>query len=208
MKNNYDHIAGMYDFLSRLVYGRAQVQVQLDLLPYIKPGSRILIVGGGSGWILEEIATRHASGLEIVYVEISIRMLRLSKKRHYGKNKVTFIHGAIEDTTLTGDFDTVITAFLFDNFAEKRVTTVFNLLNAQLKPSGIWLFADFVLENGHAGLWKKIILKLMYTFFRLICHVEAKHLVNMSPFFKNYEPLASSVKYFGFIKGIAYQKSC
>lgn len=206
MKNNYDHIAGMYDFLSRLVYGRAQVQVQLDLLPYIKPGSRILIVGGGSGWILEEIAARHASGLEMVYVEISIRMLRLSKKRYYGKNKVSFIHGAIENITPTDNFDVIITAFLFDNFAKKRATMIFNRLNALLKPSGIWLFADFVLENGRANFWKKIILKLMYTFFRLICHVEARHLINMTPFFEDYVPLASSIKYFGFIKGIAYQK--
>ena len=96
MKNNYDRIARYYDTLSRLVFFRSQIKAQTDQLQVIPPGSRILIVGGGTGWILEEIAKVQASGLSITYVEISEEMLRLSKERGVKDIEVIFIHASAE----------------------------------------------------------------------------------------------------------------
>ena len=78
MKNNYNTIAGYYDFLSRTIFQRSIINAQVALLSYIKPNSTVLIVGGGTGWILEKI---EPAGLEITYVEISENMLALSRKR-------------------------------------------------------------------------------------------------------------------------------
>ncbi len=86
-QNNYDTVAFCYDRLSRLIYGKTQVNAQTALLPFISNGSRILIAGGGTGWILDEINKTHPSGLEIVYIERSAKMLLRSKKRNCGINE-------------------------------------------------------------------------------------------------------------------------
>jgi SAM-dependent methyltransferase len=97
MQNNYDPIARYYDVLSRLVYFRAQLKAQTDQLLFIPANSRILITGGGTGWILEEISKVRPSGLNITYVEISEKMLALTKKRDIKENTITYIHAAAED---------------------------------------------------------------------------------------------------------------
>ncbi|RZL39782.1 MAG: methyltransferase domain-containing protein [Pedobacter sp.] len=110
--NNYDKIANYYDSLSRLVFGKSQLNAQINQLKNIKKNSSILIVGGGTGWILEEIGKRHPSGLKITYVEISAKMLALSKDRDYGANSVLFIHSSIEDFNLGDHFNIILTPFL------------------------------------------------------------------------------------------------
>jgi hypothetical protein len=59
MAASFNNSAWFYDRLSRLVYGKAIVNTQLYLLGYIQPNSNILIVGGGTGWILDEITRLH-----------------------------------------------------------------------------------------------------------------------------------------------------
>jgi len=173
MAANFNNSAWFYDGLSRLVYGGALVNAQLYLLGFIEPGSRVLIVGGGTGWILEELTKIHPSGLCITYVEIAVAMMDLSKKRDTGSNEVVYIQNAIEQVNLTPDFDAVITPFLFDNFTEQTLHTVFTHIHALLKPQGLWLNADFQLTGRW---WQQLLLKSMFVFFRLICGIEASKL--------------------------------
>lgn len=209
MKNNYDNIANLYDFLSRLIFFKTQVKAQVEILKYIKANSTILIVGGGSGWILEELAKLHPEGLVIDYVEISEKMLNRSKKRDYKKNNVFFFRTAIEDYQSINSFDVIITAFLFDNFLEEKATEVFSLLNKQLRSAGNWLYTDFYVNPRKDSSWKRWLLAIMYKFFRYICDVEADKLVNMERYFKNsgYTEIKHSSYYLGFIKGIVYRKN-
>lgn len=165
MKNNYDRIAGYYDVLSRMVYFRAQMKAQIDQLSAIPVNSTILIAGGGTGWILEEIARIHPSGLKITYVEISSKMLDISKKRDVKANTVTYIHSAMEDFKTTALYDVIITAFFFDNFAADSVGTVFNQLNGLLKSGGLWLFSDFYYTEKSGKVWQRLLLQAMYSFF-------------------------------------------
>jgi ubiquinone/menaquinone biosynthesis C-methylase UbiE len=205
MKNNYDNVASFYDTLSKLVFSRSQVKAQVALLPHIRPNSRVLIVGGGTGWILEEIARIQPETLDIIYVEISARMIALSEKRNTGGNKVTFLNQGIEQFETKEPFDVIITPFLFDNFAKERAEQVFHQLNRLAKDK--WLFIDFVPKQSHR--WQKWLLNSMYVFFRLLCNVEATHLADMQPFFEaaGYHPIQNAYYYFGFIKSIAYEKS-
>ena len=173
MAANFNNSAWFYDGLSRLVYGRALINAQLYLLSFIEPGSRVLIVGGGTGWILEKLTKMHPSGLHITYVEVAVAMMDLSKKRDTGSNEVVYIQNAIEQVNLTPDFDVVITPFLFDNFTEQTLHTVFAYIHALLKPDGLWLNADFQLTGKW---WQQLLLKSMFVFFRLICGIEASKL--------------------------------
>jgi len=206
--NNYNKIAKHYDFLSRLVFGQSQVIAQKNQLKYIKDNSTILIVGGGTGWILTEIAQLHLTGLKITFVEISSKMIELSMNRDRGSNQVTFITSRIEDFHSDERFDVIFTPFLFDNFSEDRCVQVFNQLNHNLNKNGLWLFVDFTIASTGSNWWKKLFLKAMYAFFKIICNVEARKLINLQPYFinENYKKLEERFYYQHFIKAIVYQK--
>jgi len=208
MPANYDKIAGVYDFLSRMVFGGQIVKAQLCLLHFIPAGSRVLIVGGGTGWILEQITRQQASGISIDYVEASAQMIRISKNRNYGTNNVNFIQLPIEDFTTTGLYDVILTPFLFDNFKSDKIEVIFKQLHALLKTNGYWLHVDFFYNENRGCLWQKLLLKLMYFFFGLICNVEANELVNMEEYFATaYQKKMEQAFYFGFIKSTAYLKT-
>jgi ubiquinone/menaquinone biosynthesis C-methylase UbiE len=180
MAANYNNSAWFYDRLSRLVYGNALVNAQLFLLDHIAPGSNVLIIGGGTGWILDELTKLHPSGLCITYVEIAANMMALSKKRDTGSNEVTFINSAIEKLNLPPDFDVVVTPFLFDNFTEQTLNIVFTHTHKLLKPDGLWLNADFQLTGKW---WQQFLLKTMFLFFKIICRIEASKLPEIEAHF-------------------------
>ena len=204
MAANYNNSAWFYDRLSRLVYGRALINAQVYLLQFIKPGSTILIVGGGTGWILDEITKLHPSGIQITYAEVAVNMITLSKKRNTGNNDVIFINDAIENISLTADFDTVITPFLFDNFTDQTLQTVFTHIHCSLKPGGLWLNADFQLSGKW---WQVFLLKAMFLFFRIICGIEASRLPAIEDQFEQhgYHTSAAQTFFGDFIISKAYK---
>lgn len=156
-----------------MVYGRALINAQVYLLQFVPADADILIAGGGTGWILEELAKIHSSGLQITYVEVAADMMALSKKRNTGSNKVTFINDAVENVNPDTKFDVIMTPFLFDNFTEQTTRKVFNHLHNLLGPSGLWLNADFQLTGKW---WQKFLLRSMFLFFRMLCNIEASEL--------------------------------
>lgn len=209
MLNNYDRIAANYDRLSRLIFGKAIVRAQQSLLPLLAPPARVLIVGGGTGWILEEIARFHPAGLTIDYVEISSKMLDLARKRDFKDNQVIFVHAGIEDYTAPAAYKVVMTPFLFDNFGRERAQVVFEKLNNMLENGGLWLFTDFHIDKGLNRLWQKALLRSMYVFFRNISHVEADQLPDMQALFKtsNFRIISETFHFGRFIHSVAYGKS-
>jgi ubiquinone/menaquinone biosynthesis C-methylase UbiE len=183
MAANYNNSAWFYDRLSKLIYGKALIRSQVYLLKLIPAKSRILIVGGGTGWILEEIAKIHPSGLVITYIEVAPRMIGLSRKRKAGNNQIVFINEPVENVSLRNDFDVVITPFLFDNFTEENFQKIFSHIHSALKPGGLWLNADFRLTGKW---WQKLMLRSMFLFFRTICVIEAKKLPGIQAAFDKY----------------------
>ena len=207
MKGNYDNVAPFYDLLSNLVFGDSILQAQLLLVNAIPANSCVLIIGGGTGQILEEISKKYMSGLQITYVEISKKMISLSKKRSTGNNSVVFINHSISDVTFYQQFDVVITPFLFDNFSTRTTKVLFNKIDILLKPFGLWLFADFQLSEKNK-LWQKWLLNFMYFFFRLLCGIEASHLPDTASLFKDHKyQLVSKQTFYGkFIYSSIYLK--
>jgi ubiquinone/menaquinone biosynthesis C-methylase UbiE len=208
MPVNYNPVAGYYDFLSRLLFGQSEIRAQVQLLASIRPGDRVLIVGGGTGWVLEKIAAVHSSGLSITYVESSSRMMARSKRRDCRQNQVSFIQLPIEQFTTTEQYDCILTAFLFDNFSASQATAVFRVLDPLLKTGGHWLFADFYLHKGKPRFWQALLLQSMYIAARILCKVETQSLVDMEPIFADahYRQLYTSYYYRQFIQSVVYQK--
>jgi ubiquinone/menaquinone biosynthesis C-methylase UbiE len=205
MPANYNNSAWFYDRLSRMVYGKALIRAQVYLLKHIPTNANILIAGGGTGWILEELTKLHPSGLKIKYVEVAPKMMLLSKKRNAGNNEIIFINDAIENISLSADFDVVITPFLFDNFTEQTLKKVFNHVHTSLKTGGIWLNTDFQLTGKW---WQKILLKSMFLFFKVLCNIEASQLPDTEKRFMqhSYQVIAQHTFFKDFIVSKVFKK--
>ena len=194
MAANYDNSAWFYDRVSKAVFGRAPVRSQVYLLQFIPPQSSILIAGGGTGRILEEIAKVRPYGLKITYAEVSVNMIARSQKRNAGDNTVTFINDAVENIKPQQEYDIVVTPFLLDNFKEENLQTIFACIHHSLKPDGLWLNADF---RQTGKWWQNILLRSMLLFFRIICGIEATKLPNIEKCFESFGYKAIEKKLFG-----------
>jgi ubiquinone/menaquinone biosynthesis C-methylase UbiE len=207
-QNNYDPIANYYDLLSRLVFGRAEIRAQVEMLGHMQAASRVLVVGGGTGWILEEFAAIYPDGLYITYVEPSGRMMALAKKRNWRHNTFLFVQLPVEQFVTDDRYDCILTGFVFDNFSPGHAGRVIGLLHPLLKDSGYWLFADFYCPKKEGKLWQRVLLTSMYLSAKLILKVSASRLTDTEPLFAvaGYRQVWTGYYYSRFIKSIVYQK--
>ncbi len=205
MAANYNNSAWFYDALSRMVYGRSLVKAQVWLLQFVPKNANVLIAGGGTGWILEELTRIHPAGLNITYVEVAGNMIALSQKRVTGHNQVLFINNAVENMVLPTDFDVVITPFLFDNFTEETLQRVFCHIHKLLEPGGLWLNCDFQLTGKW---WQNVLLGGMFVFFRAICKIEASGLPDINRQFeeKGYQLMDEKTFFGKFVLSRVYKK--
>jgi ubiquinone/menaquinone biosynthesis C-methylase UbiE len=202
----YNKVAWFYDGLCRLVLGSMVKKSQTDLLSFIPANASILLVGGGTGWILEEITKLHPAGLQITYVDISSKMIEHSKKRNVGTNTLEFITAPIENIDLAGcSYDIIFTPFLLDGLLQSTYHTVFKKLDACLKTGGKWLYVDFQISDT-SSFWQKALLKFMYLFFRLSCKIEAVRLPVVDIDFAAYRVLNKRTYGKDFIISLALQK--
>jgi ubiquinone/menaquinone biosynthesis C-methylase UbiE len=202
---SYDIVAPFYDRLAKVVFGDEILRAQRFLLESIRPGSEILIVGGGTGQLLEDICKQYRSGLRIHYIELSEKMLALSRKRYTAQNELYFVNAAVQQVRLDCMFDVIITPFLFDNFSAGTCRFVFEKLNEALKPKGVWLYADFKIKKEKEW-WQKPLLSLMYIFFKVWCGIEANRLHETDSIFTqhNFKVLRSKTFYHDFILSAVY----
>ncbi|HEX6890791.1 MAG TPA: methyltransferase domain-containing protein [Chryseolinea sp.] len=175
MAGGFDRIAPFYDSLARFVFGDSIKRCQLEYLNKIPPGAKVLILGGGTGWILVEMMKANPT-CTVWYVEASIKMVEIAKKRLIGlsHSDVFFINGTEKDLQQYNDicFDAVITNFYFDLFTPGSLNDVLVCIKKYIYPGSILLVCDFV----DRAWWQRFLLFLMYRFFRWTCGIEAKNL--------------------------------
>ncbi|WP_162618548.1 class I SAM-dependent methyltransferase [Pedobacter yulinensis] len=181
-KRGYDRIAAHYDWMSRLVFGGAQVRAQTDHLGELTAGRRLLIAGGGTGWILDELA-KTPQALDIVYVETSEQMTRLSEGRARGNNRIEFVKASAVNYSTENPFDVIFTPFIFDHFAQAGAEELFANLDRLLVPGGRWIYADFKKPEPADAWWQQMLAKIMYRFFNLLDIVEVRHMPDMEQVF-------------------------
>lgn len=208
MDNNFNSIAFIYDLLARLVFGSAIRKAQWHFLQEIPPNASILILGGGTGWILKKILMLRQADF-ITYIDASEKMLYRSKRRlnEGQKSKVNFILGdekSIDGQTL---YDVVITNFVLDLFRPERLNQVMEVLKGSLKKDGYWLFTDFnIINDIKRQWWQKFMLTIMYKFFKIVCNIEATDLPDFDLHFASNGLKEKSYKtfYSGFIISKVY----
>lgn len=175
---NFDQIAPVYDALASVVFGRSLERAQAVFLDRIPAGTSVLIVGGGTGWLLERLlATGQLS--RIVYLEASARMLARATRRVLNRQRLGTVEFRLGDETAllpNEQFDVVITPFVLDLFTEQTLRTrLLPRLRMVLKPGGQWLVTDFVPAIGWG---RKTLVRAMIWFFRLTANIETRHLAD------------------------------
>jgi len=176
--NNFDKVAPYYDQLARLIFSDSIKKAQLEFLDQIKPKSKVLILGGGTGWIIQELMAIEKD-VEVFYVEKSSKMLEIARSRLNSEDlqKTHFIYNSIEDWNTEINFDIVICNFFLDVFSEVKLQQkIIPKLKYLLKSGGKLLVADF--QNKKNLLWQKLLLWMMHVFFGKVSKLESKQLTN------------------------------
>ena len=193
VSNNFNRIAWCYDFLARLVFGDKLKIAQQLVVPYLNDGDKLLIIGGGSGWIINEIL-KVKKVHEIDYVEASEAMLKKAKAITIGRStevKLNFIHGDENSISSLGDYDRILACYFFDMFQQERLDHILSKLVHSLSAEGKLLVVDFHCSSA-SPFSHRLLLKIMYTFFNLTCALEAKGLLDFKETAKRYGLLCES----------------
>ncbi|MBC6607289.1 class I SAM-dependent methyltransferase [Hymenobacter sp. BT188] len=171
-------MAAFYDPLARLVFGSALQRAQQAALAYLPPSTpSVLIVGGGTGWVLLETLKLRPRA-RILYLEASAVMLRksqalLQRQAPAHVAQVEFKLGTEADLPPGAQFDALITFFLLDLFILPDLRLLLPRLKAVCKPGATWLVADFCPTEVW---WQRGLLTVMYAFFRLMANIKARRL--------------------------------
>ncbi|MBB6612231.1 class I SAM-dependent methyltransferase [Pontibacter sp. Tf4] len=205
--SGFDRVASFYDPLARLVYGSALQDAQQWLLPHIPAGASVLLIGGGSGWLLQQVLQK-TSPKHILYLEASEKMLQKAKQLNPGTPVVSFRHGTEADLLPHEQFDVIITPFLLDLFPDARLAELMQRLCYSLAPNGRWLFADFWPVQHNPPFWQKLLAKSMYLFFGFLSNVRGRLLPDYSRHFTSLglQEQHSAAFYKGFVQAKIFEK--
>ena len=211
--HSFSPVAGFYDALARLFFGSNLQKAQADNLINIPDKARILIIGGGSGWILQQVL-QNTQNSSIVYLEASASMLHKTEKLNKDlshPNRIEYRLGTEENIGNTEKFDIIITNFFLDLFSPIYLSLLLDKLYRALAPNGKWLITDFVkpANNNISKWWAPVLFKSMYLFFRVTCSISATALPDWENNLKTFSLVKINSAYFyhGFIKTIAFRKS-
>jgi ubiquinone/menaquinone biosynthesis C-methylase UbiE len=178
----FDRVAWCYDALASLVFGPAQRRAQqaaLAGLPALA-APHVLILGGGTGWVLLEVLRRQPKAT-VLYLEASPKMLararaRLLRETPQAAGQVEFRHGTQAALRPAERFDAVITFFVLDCIAAPELPSALATLRRAQRPDAPWLLADF--RPARRG-WRHWLLAAMYCFFRLTTGLRANSLPDL-----------------------------
>ncbi|MEM7371279.1 MAG: class I SAM-dependent methyltransferase [Bacteroidota bacterium] len=189
-RSGFDWIAPIYDKLAGAVFGDALQRARGHFLSHIRTGDQVLIIGGGTGWILPEVLNRVGEKGQILYVEISAGMVQKSSQRiltHPNRDIVQFLQGTVQAIPVSRKFDRIITHFFLDLFTEQELEEVFECVYQRLRTRGRWLIADFAVPDNTWKLPSMLLLTIMYWFFRICCGISGKRIQDFRALFNKRE---------------------
>ncbi len=202
----FDKIAPFYDGLSFLIFGNLLLKAQLEFISLSRPPCKILIVGGGTGKLLEEICKRYPEGLDIHYLDFSIKMIEKGKRKNIYKNRVCFeVENIANFKSSTESYDVILTPFFMDCFEVIAQEKIHTMLGNSLKSGGLWFFTDFHL-NAFSPPWQKWLVRWMYRFFFRACGLKDCRLPDAEALFTSYKLLNGKSFLGNFILSNVYRK--
>ncbi len=181
LSGNFDRVAWCYDALAGLVFGGSLRQAQRAALAGLPAGApHVLILGGGTGWVLAEVLRRRPRAA-VLYLEASGPMLaravaHLRRTAPGAAGQVEFRQGTEAALGPGERFDALVTFFVLDCFPPAALGPALARLAAARRPAAPWLLADF--RRPRRG-WQRALLGAMYRFFGAVAAVRARQMPDL-----------------------------
>ena len=178
---SFDTLAPHYCAMEALFAGRLMQQCRTAFLDEAAPCRRALLLGEGPGRFLAELLRTH-SGIEVTCVERSPRMIeqaaQLVRRRGLDDARVTFEPcDALVWSPPRGVHDLVVTNFFLDCFRSDQVGSLVAKVAASATDNARWLVSDFRVPVRGWPRWRaRLIVSLLYGFFRLTTNLSASRL--------------------------------
>jgi len=175
---NFDRLAPFYQAMERITAGGRLQRCRVAFLDEIPPPRKVLITGEGRGAFLAELMEQFPAA-EVMVVDSSARMLAFAKAKAVG-DRVEFVHADVMDwAPENGGFDLIVTHFFLDCFTACDLGVLVPRLADWAAPDANWLLADFEIAPKGLARWRsRLILNLLYRFFRITCGLKAEALVS------------------------------
>lgn len=178
---NFDRLAAHYHWLETLCAGSLMQRCRTAFLSRTKHCRRALLVGEGTGKFLVALL-RANPRIQITCVEHCAGMIAQTRQRlaiaKLDGSRVEFKQvDARHWVPPVEKFDLIVTHFFLDCFRAEQLQALVPRLAAGATADATWLLADFCVPERGWRRWRaKIILALLYTFFRLTTSLSARRL--------------------------------
>jgi ubiquinone/menaquinone biosynthesis C-methylase UbiE len=180
---SFDRISGFYPAMERWLAGSCMQKARTACLKELREPKNVLLVGEGHGRLLVEIMRLFPSA-KMTCLDGSSGMLKKAKEtlRRAGISefRCRFVHADAliwEPPAQDEAFDLITSCFIFDCFPQKELDRLVPHLAQSATPDAEWLIADFQIPHSGVARWRaSVILRLLYTFFRLVTGIKASEL--------------------------------
>lgn len=202
----FDRLAPYYDRLARLVYGKGIERAQEALITQLPIGARILLLGGGTGSVLNHLEAIQPRRID--YLDASPAMIAQAQTRPVASRlPINWIPTPLQAVAELPEADVLITQFFLDVFSQQELPELLPRLSATLVPGGTWLYADF-LPPAQIKNYQKPLLWATLQFFRGFCGLSAKAVSDHEPLLQAIGYRARQYAYYasGMIKVVRLQK--
>jgi len=183
---NFDRLAPHYRWIEALFAGGRLQRCRTALLDAIPAPQCVLIYGEGNGRFLVELLRRFPH-VRVTVVEASAVMIDLARARLRREGMETAVVTFEQADALaweppTEAFDLLVTCFFLDCFKEEQLRLLIPRIARAGKPEARWLAADFnIPASGVQRLVSRLLLALLYAFFRRAAGLSAHELVDLAP---------------------------
>lgn len=183
---SFDLLAPHYRWMEWLSAGGKLQRCRTAFLEALSPPAKVLIYGEGNGRFLVELCRRFPQA-QVTVADASAGMIAQARRRlqdaGLGAAQVEFIHAdALRWRPPVGEFDLLVTCFFLDCFREDELRRLVPVIAAAASPQAQWLVADFqIAASGVRRLRSRVIVAVLYAFFRRATGLSAHELVDPGP---------------------------
>jgi ubiquinone/menaquinone biosynthesis C-methylase UbiE len=183
---SFDTLAPIYRLLESIFAGRKMQRCRVLFLDRIPEPKNILMAGEGPGRFLIPCRIRFPKA-QITLVDGSAGMIAQARqsltKAGLESRDTQFVHADIFDwAPPVGNFDLIVTHFFLDCFHEDQLDALVPKLAQAATPNAHWLIADFqIAASGLMRLRSRVIVAMLYAFFRFTTRLPASKLVDPDP---------------------------
>lgn len=184
---SFDVLAPYYLWMERLSAGGKLQSCRTAFLEMIPTPSSALLLGEGNGRFLAAFCRKFPESY-ITCVDASARMLdearRWLLREGLDTKRIRFMQADVLDWTPSVNvYDLVVTHFFFDCFTEDQLQKLLPVIARAAKPQAQWLMADFKMaESGLKRLRSRVILSMLYAFFRCMTGLSASAITPLDPY--------------------------